>query len=137
MGDEAGSPHAADRRPSLHGAAEFISWTWEMINDGYEHCGWSPDGTEVVVTNPERLQANVIPLYFRHGQYSSWVRALNAYNFKKTRPGQVHLCALPARGMRPTRALASSAVAPPVLPTGQARATPTDHAAAAEEAREG
>ena len=23
-------------------------------------------------------------------QYSSWVRALNAYNFKKTRPGQWH-----------------------------------------------
>ena len=80
-------PGAVERRPALHGAAEFVSWTWEMINAGAE-CAWSPDGTEIIVSNPERLQANVLPLYFRHGQYSSWVRALNAYDFKKTRPGQ-------------------------------------------------
>ena len=38
-----------------------------MINGGVE-CGWSPDGTEIVVSNPEKLQADVIPVYFRHGQ---------------------------------------------------------------------
>ena len=83
--------HAMERRPALHGAAEFISWTWEMINDGYADVRWSADGTEIVVLNPERMQANIIPIYFRHGQYSSWVRALNAYNFKKTRPGLVRV----------------------------------------------
>ena len=28
-----------ERRPALHGAAEFVSWTWEMINAGAE-CAW-------------------------------------------------------------------------------------------------
>ena len=59
--------NGVERRPALHGAAEFVSWTWEMINGGVE-CGWSPDGTEIVVSNPEKLQADVIPVYFRHGQ---------------------------------------------------------------------
>ena len=134
---QAAGSNGVERRPALHGAAEFVSWTWEMINGGVE-CGWSPDGTEIVVSNPEKLQADVIPVYFRHGQvpvgpspstnpnpnptlvpnmgpraqrdnyislllptspyispylaqYSSWVRALNAYNFKKTRPGLVRV----------------------------------------------
>ena len=152
---QAAGSNGVERRPALHGAAEFVSWTWEMINAGVE-CGWSPDGTEIVVSNPEKLQADVIPVYFRHGQvpvgpcpstnpnpnptltltlpngsraliqlrlpaspyvsqhlttspctslhlhtspyispylaqYSSWVRALNAYNFKKTRPGLVRV----------------------------------------------
>ena len=55
------------QRQAQHGAAEAVSWTWEMINAGAE-CGWSIDGTEITVSNPERLQANVLPVYFRHGQ---------------------------------------------------------------------
>ena len=35
--------------------------------------------------NPERLAENVLPRYFRHTQYSSWVRTLNHYSFRKTR----------------------------------------------------
>ena len=66
--------NGVERRPALHGAAEFVSWTWEMINGGVE-CGWSPDGTEIVVSNPEKLQADVIPVYFRHGQVP-WDRPL-------------------------------------------------------------
>ena len=76
------------RRPSLHGAGEFVSATWEMINGGFVDCGWSADGTEIVVYNPERLAENVLPRFFRHTQYSSWVRTLNHYSFRKTRPGQ-------------------------------------------------
>ena len=64
---QAAGSNGVERRPALHGAAEFVSWTWEMINAGAE-CGWSPDGTEIVVSNPEKLQADVIPVYFRHGQ---------------------------------------------------------------------
>ena len=51
-----------ERRPALHGAAEFVSWTWEMINAGAE-CAWSPDGTEIIIKNPERLQANRTPTH--------------------------------------------------------------------------
>jgi len=75
------------RRPALHGASDFISWTWEMVNAGHEHIGWNGDGTTIVITNPERLASHVLPKYFRRSQYSSWVRALNAYDFHKVGTG--------------------------------------------------
>lgn len=75
-------------RPTVHGAAQFISWTWEMINGGFADVSWSSDGSEVVVTNPERMQREVLPQFFRHSQYSSWVRAMNAYQFRKVGPGR-------------------------------------------------
>ena len=62
---------------ALHGAPEFISWTWEMINGGHADIGWSHDGKELVVRNPERLTREVFPQFFRHTQYSSFVRALD------------------------------------------------------------
>ena len=31
------------RRAARHGATEFISWTWEMVNDGHENIHWSAD----------------------------------------------------------------------------------------------
>ena len=81
-------PQITKRRPPLHGAAEFISWTWEMVNAGYDDIGWSTDGSRIVVKNPERLANVVLPQFFRHSQYASWVRALNAYTFKKAATGQ-------------------------------------------------
>lgn len=66
------------------GLAEFVKWTWRMINDGHEEIQWGADGSTITVTNPERLSTTVLPQYFRHSQYASWVRALNAYDFKKS-----------------------------------------------------
>ena len=81
-------PTVVPRRPALHGAADFISWTWEMVNAGYDDIGWSADGSRILVKKPERLASLVLPQFFRHSQYASWVRALNAYNFKKVGAGQ-------------------------------------------------
>jgi uncharacterized membrane protein YgcG len=68
--------------------SEFIAWTWDMVNGGHSEIGWSEDGSLVVVANAERLAEHVLPKYFRHGQYASWVRALNAYDFKKSGAGR-------------------------------------------------
>merc|ERR1719311_1362532 len=62
----------------------------EMINAGHREISWSSDGTLVVVTNAERLAEHILPQYFKHGQYASWVRALNAYDFKKSGAGRWH-----------------------------------------------
>jgi len=70
--------------------ADFVRWTWAMLNAGHEEIGWSLDGTQIVVRNAERLALNVLPKYFRHSQYASFVRALNAYHFRKLGTGRWH-----------------------------------------------
>ena len=42
------------------------------------------------MTNAELLAEHILPQYFKHGQYASWVRALNAYDFKKSGAGRWH-----------------------------------------------
>ena len=43
------------KKPSVAGASEFVSRTWEMLNGDDIEASWSGDGTQVVVVNPERL----------------------------------------------------------------------------------
>ena len=64
----------------------FINKTWALVNGGHPEISWDETGTLIVVKNPERLAAHVLPMYFRHNQYASWVRALNAHDFKKSGP---------------------------------------------------
>jgi len=53
------------RRPAMHGASNFIWWTWQMLESGSEYIRWSEDGTCIVVTNPERMATSVLPRFFR------------------------------------------------------------------------
>ena len=61
-----------------------------MVNAGYDDIGWSADGSRITIKKPDRLASLILPLFFRHSQYASWVRALNAYHFKKVGTGQWH-----------------------------------------------
>lgn len=63
---------------------EFINKTWSMVCAEHPEIGWDDSGTLIVVKNAERLASVVLPQYFRHNQYASWVRALNAHDFKKS-----------------------------------------------------
>ena len=59
--------------------------TWEMMNDPSSTSAieWSEDGARIVVRDSWALANNVLPKFFKHNRYASWVRALNAYSFKK------------------------------------------------------
>lgn len=46
---------------------------------------WANDGIGFVVLDEELFSKTVLPLYFKHSNYSSFVRQLNMYNFHKIR----------------------------------------------------
>ena len=46
---------------------------------------WSQNGSYIIIANVHLLEKNILPIYFNHQNYSSFVRQLNMYNFHKIR----------------------------------------------------
>lgn len=46
-------------------------------------CSWSDNGTTFTIYDQERFEQQQIPLYFKHSKFSSFVRQLNFYSFRK------------------------------------------------------
>ena len=46
-------------------------------------CSWSEDGETFVVKNPTKFEQEIIPQYFKHSKFTSFVRQLNFYAFRK------------------------------------------------------
>ena len=44
---------------------------------------WLPNGTSWRVVNREMFEKEVIPLYFRHRNYSSFMRQVNGWGFQR------------------------------------------------------
>lgn len=52
-----------------------------------ELCHWTASGDSFVVPDPTAFAATVLPQYFKHNQFASFVRQLNKYRFHKLTPG--------------------------------------------------
>ncbi|CAD8136022.1 unnamed protein product [Paramecium pentaurelia] len=65
----------------------FIMKTFEMLEDQtISHIvSWTEEGLSFVVKSQKLLQQQVLPQYFKHRNYSSFLRQLNLYNFKKSK----------------------------------------------------
>ena len=44
---------------------------------------WNEDGTKIIIFDPIKLSSKILPKYFGHQNYSSFVRQLNLYGFNK------------------------------------------------------
>ncbi|ORY99180.1 HSF-type DNA-binding-domain-containing protein [Syncephalastrum racemosum] len=71
------------------GASAFIkklySFRFSMINDArfQNRITWSTSGSSFFIYNAKAFANQVLPVYFKHGNFSSFVRQLNMYGFHK------------------------------------------------------
>lgn len=70
--------------------APFLTKTYEMIEDPVTDSivSWSHTGRSFVVWNPPEFAKDLLPTYFKHNNFSSFVRQLNTYGFRKIDPDQ-------------------------------------------------
>uniref|UniRef100_A0A7S4NZT3 HSF-type DNA-binding domain-containing protein n=1 Tax=Guillardia theta TaxID=55529 RepID=A0A7S4NZT3_GUITH len=66
--------------------SSFIVKLTLMLKDAtaYPYISWSHSGESIVVTDPTAFAIKVLPRYFKHGNFASFVRQLNLYGFHKT-----------------------------------------------------
>lgn len=63
------------------GPPPFLTKTFEMVDDlSTDHIvSWSRGGHSFVVWDPHAFCTSVLPRYFKHNNFSSFVRQLNTY----------------------------------------------------------
>ncbi|XP_037441818.1 heat stress transcription factor B-1-like [Triticum dicoccoides] len=70
------------------GPAPFLTKTHQMVEERGtdEVISWSEHGRSFVVWKPVELARDLLPLHFKHCNFSSFVRQLNTYGFRKVVP---------------------------------------------------
>ncbi|ETW08156.1 hypothetical protein H310_02493 [Aphanomyces invadans] len=75
-------------KPSMKSKVEaaplFLQKIYAMFEDSpVRIAGWMNKGTTVVIKEPEEFAKAILPQYFKHSNFSSFVRQLNFYGFRK------------------------------------------------------
>ena len=67
----------------------FLLKTFDIVQDPSSDSiiSWNPEGNGFIVKQVNQFSDQILPKYFKHNNFSSFIRQLNMYDFHKTRNG--------------------------------------------------
>ncbi|XP_020235512.1 heat shock factor protein HSF24 [Cajanus cajan] len=88
LGSNLGGLHVG-QSPRQRCPAPFLLKTYDLLEEGEAEnstkiVSWNAEGTAFVVWSPAEFSELTLPRYFKHNNFSSFIRQLNTYGFKKT-----------------------------------------------------
>ncbi|CAN1230237.1 Heat stress transcription factor A-4a [Linum grandiflorum] len=68
----------------------FLAKTYEMVEDPSSDSvvSWSSSNKSFIVWSPPEFSRDLLPRFFKHNNFSSFIRQLNTYGFRKADPEQ-------------------------------------------------
>ncbi|CAA0830793.1 Heat stress transcription factor B-2a [Striga hermonthica] len=74
--------------PASGSLTPFLTKTYQLVDDREidDVISWNADGSTFIVWDTSEFARELLPKYFKHNNFSSFIRQLNTYGFRKVMP---------------------------------------------------